>query len=417
MSQPITSSSGDDAAEHQSITDYGVSTTSPLQQHQSTNEQLLGPAASGNIDDEQQQDEVGFSVPPPLPALLQQRRAVGQMMQRKEGILPSSPSSPSPESPEGLPQESVDEDHQLSDETLPQQPTPPNNSSSNTSSSSNHGALAKFVDNVQVGLGLTMWVLQLLCKSVVSSWVIFIVYPISWVVYGVWRHEDDDKQQRRAAGEEGEEAMDGCDVDPANLQRREASPASDESSSELTATALDNATGGGGLTVTRHTPSKGRSPMPSSSSFGQLDSFIATPNPNVSAAEMTRASRLRMNLNERLRNSGSQFCTEQPLNIHVATWNVANQPPPSNDGDACGLRRWLLGDELTDELERCAAALKENDVGASSSVDPPPLSSFPDVVVVGLQEVEFGGIALMVETTESSVAWTEAVTDCLNDAV
>jgi hypothetical protein len=375
----------------------------------SLQEEPAGPAArSINNDDGNASRE--FSVPPPLIALLPSPTSTQEDADVEEQQQNVAGSHPRPQSSTSSSGGSSTED-------------------SGSATGHNRMTLARFVDNIHVSIGLTVWVLQLLWKSFVSSWVIFIVYPISWVVYGVWRNEDEQEKVRRR-GEEEDNDSDGAGGgdDGAISTRRGVSPASDENEEVVGASSNPaTATRGriGGIAAKLGTPNKGRSPMPSSSSFGQLDSMPS----NVSAAEMTRASRLRMTLNERLRCNGSAFCSDQTLNVHIATWNVANQPPPSNDSDACGgLRRWLLGDQLTDALEQHAAASSTaaaapggeggcEGKGTTPATDAPPLSMFPDVVVVGLQEVEFGGIALMVETTESSVAWTEAVTDCLNDAV
>jgi hypothetical protein len=392
----------------------------------SLQEEPAGPAVRSIIDDDDGNASKEFSVPPPFVTLL---RTSELLLPSDAHLLPLARSSPSSTQEDDA---DVEQNAAGSD---PRRQSSSSNSSTRTEDSGsatghNRMTLARFVDNIHVSIGLTAWVLQLLWKSVVSSWVIFIVYPISWVVYGVWRNEEE-QERVGGGGDEDDSSGGAADEDGATSStRRGVSPASDENE-EVVSSDPATATGGrvGGIPGKLGTPNKGRSPIPSSSSFGQLDSMTAS---NVSAAEMTRASRLRMTLNERLRCNGSAFCSDQTLNVHIATWNVANQPPPSNDSDACGLRRWLLGDELTDALEQHAAASSstssaapvgeggcENDTGkgTATATEPPPLSMFPDVVVVGLQEVEFGGIALMVETTESSVAWTEAVTDCLNDAV
>lgn len=127
------------------------------------------------------------------------------------------------------------------------------------------------------------------------------------------------------------------------------------------------------------------------------DSGGPPPPPTSSSSERRRE------LNMALEQAGVSSAPLAPkaLRVQILTWNVAQQSPPE---DFKSLRPWVLGSEL-------AASVARDPAGSV------PLDAFPDIVVVGLQEVEFGGVALVVETTDSSVAWMEAVTDCLNDAV
>lgn len=252
--------------------------------------------------------------------------------------------------------------------------------------------LVTFVDNVRVGYGVSVWVLQLLWRFVVATWVIVFVCPFTWVVYGVWRVDDD-----RSSGGGG--SIEGNNVGSSSRRYVSPIPVVDDEIADGVSPIAPYVDGPAAFS--------GKSYFPPTSSFRELDAAGESATGQLTVAEMSRASRLRRELNERLRKQSSTFCTPQTLRVHIATWNVAQQqpPPPVAEGGS-SLRRWVLGDALTEALEVAEAN--------STTV---PLDQFPDVLVVGLQEVEFGGIALMVETTESSVAWTEAVTDCINDAV
>lgn len=162
------------------------------------------------------------------------------------------------------------------------------------------------------------------------------------------------------------------------------------------AKSIRNIWGGGSNSTALDCNARERSVPQGGNSSQSEDAVFPT---NLTATSDER--RIREEMNHRLREEGHEgLLRTTRLSITVATWNVAQQPPQ----ETVDMRRWLLGDELTDRLENSAAGQL-------------PLAAFPDVVVVGLQEVEFGGVALMVETTESSVDWMEAVTDCLNKAV
>ena len=108
-----------------------------------------------------------------------------------------------------------------------------------------------------------------------------------------------------------------------------------------------------------------------------------SPSQETSTAEGRSDVALRQFTNEKLREQSSRYVTRRSLRVHIATWNVASEPPPSS-----GLEKWLVG-----------------------GTDPETL---PDIVVVGLQEVEVGGTAFLLETTDSSVSWMEAIIDTLN---
>jgi hypothetical protein len=92
-------------------------------------------------------------------------------------------------------------------------------------------------------------------------------------------------------------------------------------------------------------------------------------------------SELRQRQNSFLRSVRTQYVQEKVLQFHIVSWNVASASPPEEGVDQ--LFSFGEGDPV------------------------------PDVVVIGLQEVEFGGTALMLETTDASVAWMEAATDSL----
>ena len=113
--------------------------------------------------------------------------------------------------------------------------------------------------------------------------------------------------------------------------------------------------------------------------------------------------------NKKLAELAESFVLCNKVKIRVCTWNVALQAP-----DRCDLRKWVLqdlrdagADDDDDQHEH-----GEGERATSTKID--VSGTMPDLVVVGLQEVELGGAAIIMEMTEASVAWTEAVTEALN---
>jgi hypothetical protein len=92
--------------------------------------------------------------------------------------------------------------------------------------------------------------------------------------------------------------------------------------------------------------------------------------------------------NAALRNRSAEFVTPMQLGVCVCTWNVGRAPPPPTTE----LAKWLLG-------------------GAGHGAE-----AMPDVIVVGLQEVELGGASLLLEVTEAYVLWNEAILEALHEA-
>ena len=143
------------------------------------------------------------------------------------------------------------------------------------------------------------------------------------------------------------------------------------------------------------------------------------------------AARRRHEINKRIRGCTAPIVEERALKVTIGSWNVAQQPPP--DEAPLELSDWLIGTDLRRVKEEWAEALQQQqkkekvypyettdsgsptlDYAARCAIIPD--FDLPDIVVVGLQEVELGGAALVLETTESKVAWAEAITDCLNAA-
>ncbi|KEG10149.1 inositol 5-phosphatase-like protein [Trypanosoma grayi] len=99
------------------------------------------------------------------------------------------------------------------------------------------------------------------------------------------------------------------------------------------------------------------------------------------------------------------------IRVHACTWNVDRQQPPEPKK---GLYEWLLGKNLTNKIAAYRAALKKEHNFSTDDVPAFPLSEFPDILVVSLQEVEMGGVVLVKEVTETGVAWAECIVDALN---
>lgn len=122
-----------------------------------------------------------------------------------------------------------------------------------------------------------------------------------------------------------------------------------------------------------------------------------------------------------------------PFKVNACTWNVDQRPPPEFSRPFVA---WLLGEELAgrvyDHLDASEAraksrwtsaasrgnndsdAVKKEEAAAASFSA--ALAEFPDVIIVALQEIDMGGVALVRESTLSSAAWTEAIMETLHAA-
>lgn len=135
---------------------------------------------------------------------------------------------------------------------------------------------------------------------------------------------------------------------------------------------------------------------------------------------------------------------ESNFRVHACSWNVDKQSPPPYSIDFI---RWLLGPELAEKVatyqdrrrhERDgqtsrsptlfpASATNEKSTSSRmvSAMHPQSdlpstlqslLKDLPDLIVVSLQEVDMGSVALVKESTDCSVAWAEAIIDALHTA-
>lgn len=113
---------------------------------------------------------------------------------------------------------------------------------------------------------------------------------------------------------------------------------------------------------------------------------------------------------------------ESSFSVHACTWNVDQTAPPPYSP---GLLKWLVGPELAEQLEQYHQQ-RQAAMTSPLAATPTPqvadgvprhlLSAFPDMLIVSLQEVDMGGVALVKEFTSSSEAWTETIVEALHAA-
>ena len=105
---------------------------------------------------------------------------------------------------------------------------------------------------------------------------------------------------------------------------------------------------------------------------------------------------LREHINRELVANRRTYTTDRNLSVKICSWNVGTMPVPDMDSCITGhFMHWLTGYSLN-----CGETVNK--------------SVSPDVIAIGLQEVQMSSVSILLETTTTALEWGEFFLSVLN---